>query len=405
MLAKLKIALVLLIIGATSGLLIWGANELTVDRIEENRERARLAVYVDMFPDVELSSMEFESIEDSSVVEKITMYDSNGNLLGYALRGVHNNALGFVNVVVGVDRNNNIIDVKITETANTATYVQDLRSDYLPNLKTQDIRNVNYDTSTGATITYNSVRIIIEDAKLLVAGDVILEAYQTVLENAESYEIIFEFSDKAFNIEYIIFDADENRIGYAYHTEIEDKPMALIVDINDVFLGLVGVDHSDLDSAFTAFDNYLNTAIEDITVDVSGSTEEVIAEMFEAVQTLLTETFHAEAPYLVRFSEVFEDDNLVGYAYIGRASGFNGYNIVRVTINLDGELTELETITSRDTPGYYNDVFDNFQEFYGITELEESTAIDVYAGATGSGDSLYRMVSNALNYHNERLGE
>ena len=405
MLDKLKIAVVLLIIGSLSGLLIWGANELTVDRIEENRERARLAVYVDMFPDVDINRMAFEDIENSSVIEKITMYDSNGNLLGYALRGRQTNAFGFVNVVLGVDRNNNIINVVITDTDNTPTYYQPLVSNYFPNFKSQDIRNVSYDTSTGATSTYNSVRTIIEDAKLLVAGDTILEAYQAILEDTERYEILFEFSDESYDIEYVLYNSDDERIGYAYHAEVNDHVFAMVVDTNDVFKGLVGIDHSELDSAFSAFDHYLDEAIEDINVDVSGETELLIAAIFEDIQTLLTTSFHAEADYLVRYMEVFDNDTLVGYAYIGRAQGFNGYNVVKVTINLDGELTELETLVSPDTQDYYGDVFSNFEGFYGITELEESDAIDVYAGATASGRSLFRIVSHALSYHAERLGE
>ncbi len=405
MLDKLKIALVLLVIGSMSGLLIWGTNELTADRIEENRERARLAVYVEMFPDVDVNKMVFDSVEGSNIVEIITMLDSDNNLLGYALRGSHNNPFGVVNVVIGVDRNNSIIDVKITETDNTPTYVS-LLPNFLRNLRSQDIRDVSYDTSTGATSTYNSVRSIIEDAKLLVAGDTILEAYQEVISAAASYQLLFEFSDETFAIEYLIKDDAGQRIGYAYHATVDGKELALIVDQDDTFLGFVGIGHSDLDSAFTAFEDYQDTAIKDITLDVSGSLEDQIATVFEAVQTLLTTTMHATYDNLVRFFEVFDDsDELIGYAYIGRAEGYNGDNVMKVTINLDGEFVKLEELSTNDTPNFFDLAFSAFEPFYGQTSISQDDAIDGYAGASASGASLYLIISSALSYHAERMAE
>ena len=405
MLDKLKIALVLLVIGAVSGLLIWGTNELTADRIEDNRERARLAVYVDMFPDVDVSKMVFETVDQGNIIEMITMVDSDGNLLGYALRGRHNNPFGVVNVVVGVDRNNNIIDVKITETDNTPTYVA-LLPDFLKNLQSQDIRDVSYDTSTGATSTYSSVRNIIEDAKLLVAGDTILEAYQSILTDAASYDILFEFDGESYSIEYVIFDDSDNRIGYAYHAEVDGNEFALIVDVDDIFLGLVGIGHSDLDNAFDAFDAFIDTSIEDIALDVSGNLEEQIASIFEDIQTLLTTTMHADYENLVRVIEVFDDnDELIGYGYIGRAEGYNGDNVVKVTINLDGEFTKLDVISTNDTPSFFDLAFGAFEGFYGQTEISQDDAIDGYSGASASGGSLYLIISSALSYHAERMSE
>ncbi|MFP4286399.1 MAG: FMN-binding protein [Candidatus Izemoplasmataceae bacterium] len=220
MLAKLKIALTLLVIGSISGILIWGTNALTEERIELNREAKRFEVYAEMFDGVDLTKVETETIENSLVEEKLTMYDNSGTLLGYAFRGSANNALGYVNVVVGIDADGTIVDVVITETDNTPTYVSGLESNYLDNLNNQSISELSFDSSTGATITYNSVKAIVEASVILVAGDPILESYQTLFEEANRYESNFEFLTGTINEEITIYDENDNVLGYVYQGNV-----------------------------------------------------------------------------------------------------------------------------------------------------------------------------------------
>ena len=62
MMDKLKTALVLLIIGAVSGLLIYGTNELTKDGIIAIRQEREQSYYMDIFSLDAASEITFDKI-------------------------------------------------------------------------------------------------------------------------------------------------------------------------------------------------------------------------------------------------------------------------------------------------------------------------------------------------------
>ena len=408
MLDKLKIALVLFIIGTTSGLLIWGTNELTEERIAINEERMRLANYVEMFPNIDITNMPSRDPEISSpfITEIITIFDSNGNQLGEAFigRGTHPSR-GMIEVLIGVDNNQRITGVYVTETEHTQQYIRGLSLNYLPNFKGQDALDISYDVSTGATQSYNVIRSILENVKIFVGGDTVLEAYQELLPNADSYRNIYGFEDLAIKDEFIIYDAEEVVIGYAYHASINGFDVAMVVDPDDVFLGFVGIDHEELTSDFDVFNEAIDQHINDIDVTVSGDTQESLLAMITDLVSVLENKERVVSEYVVRVSEVFEDDVLVGYIYYGRSESYGGNNFIEVKVNLEGELEEVNVVKSGDTPDFLGFARDEFNVFIGETSLNKNDVLDAVSGATASGTSLFNVVNDALTVHAERNGE
>ncbi len=430
MLAKLKIALTLLVIGSISGILIWGTNALTEERIELNREAKRFEVYAEMFDGVDLTKVETETIENSLVEEKLTMYDNSGTLLGYAFRGSANNALGYVNVVVGIDADGTIVDVVITETDNTPTYVSGLESNYLDNLNNQSISELSFDSSTGATITYNSVKAIVEASVILVAGDPILESYQTLFEEANRYESNFEFLTGTINEEITIYDENDNVLGYVYqgNVTVDDSTyqVAFAVDSDLTFFGATSLDDeipSTLSDALDSFDAYVGEEISTISLDISGdlkddlellathafmradedeATRELRQYFIEAARIGDTETITDDV--LVEAQPVYDsEDDLIGYIYLGVEYGYNPDVTLEVAVYLDGTVSSAVVLSHDETPGTSDPGFDAISEFIGKTDLSEVSS-DVYAGATYTGDAVRAIISAAQNHVLEREG-
>lgn len=431
MLAKLKIALTLLVIGSLSGLLIWGTNALTEERIELNREAARYEVYADMFDGVDLTKIESEVIENSLVEEKLTMYNSSGTLLGYAFRGSANNALGYVNVVVGILANGTIVDVVITETDNTPTYVSGLEKDYLVNLKNQSISELTFDSSTGATITYTSVKNIVEAAIILVAGDPILEKYQTLFTDADRYESNFEFSTGTIHEEVTIIDSSDSVIGYIYKGTITISEtvyeVAFAVDSDLNFLGAVALDEevpSDLTDALSALDTYIGQAVSSITVDITSdlktevellathafmradedeATRELREYFIEAARIGDVETI-ADHDILTEARPVYDsEDTLIGYVYLGSANGYYPDVTLDVAVYLDGTISSAIVVSHSETPGTSDPGFNSIDEYIGKTDLSEVTP-DTYAGATYTGEAVRDVITAAQTHVLEREG-
>ena len=86
MLDKLKTAIVLLVIGAISGFLIWGANELTYKDIVINagiREQALYLVVFNKDEDFKLKDELTKNELSGIIVEEVVVEDVEGNILGY----------------------------------------------------------------------------------------------------------------------------------------------------------------------------------------------------------------------------------------------------------------------------------------------------------------------------------
>ncbi len=178
MFSKLKTALVLVIIGGLSGLIIFGVNELTWERIDANIEEQEKAYYRDIF-DIDNDFNMFLEVTDldGELDQEIVIYeaDSDGNKIdgvtyGIAYKDIAKNNYGDITVIVGIDLEGNIAKVVIGSNNNTPTFVNKIKTKYLDSFIGQDISDYNVDTFTGASYTYGSVTNAI-----MLASDYYLE--------------------------------------------------------------------------------------------------------------------------------------------------------------------------------------------------------------------------------------
>lgn len=171
MLDKLKVAAVLLIIGAISGVLIWGVNELTAGDIEANAAVREQALYRTIFNISEDETLVIEEIILEGVLTKeVIIYDANDHIIGRVFQGYDTNNYGDITVLVGVNTDNTIQNVAIQQTTNTVTFVKKIENNYLAPFANQDVLDIQYDSKTGATYTYTSVATIVEAVSDVVGG-------------------------------------------------------------------------------------------------------------------------------------------------------------------------------------------------------------------------------------------
>ncbi|MFW6320085.1 MAG: FMN-binding protein [Bacillota bacterium] len=406
---KLRIAGTLLIIGLISGLSIWGTHELTKDDIAANRRAAQFEIYVDMFPDIVIPEdidEITEEVENNIIKEKITAEDSSGNVLGYILKGSETNSQGFIEVIIGVEADGEIIDVQISSTENTPNYVQDLKP-YIEDFSGQTLQDVSYDTNTGSTVTYDSIRKMIDASVLLVQGDPAEDAYQDAFVDYSYYEERFAFVDKDFDTEFTIYDAQDAALGYSYtatvNFEESDYEVAILVDADNTYVDYVAVDQDAPDALNTALDAFadLDGAIDSITLD--GDYDEALETNFVSVQTFLSNSTRVDETYLMYY-ETLEDDSedVIGRTYVGVAEGYSGDNTIAVELLNDGTIQEISVLASSDTEEIYN-VGDNplyndgWSDYIG-TDSIDGMVDDVFAGATLSGDSVANVVNAAITH-------
>ena len=162
MLDKLKIALVLFVIGALSGLIIYGVNELTEDTIAQNKIDREISYYKEIFNLGDEVEITFDTIDlDNGIEQEVTIYDSNDDVIGYIYKATDKNNYGEITVLVGITTEGVISNVVISSTTNTPTFVQTIKSKYIGNFSGQDADDITIDSRTGATYTYTSVVEII----------------------------------------------------------------------------------------------------------------------------------------------------------------------------------------------------------------------------------------------------
>ncbi len=120
MLDKLKIALVLVIIGALSGLIIFGVNELTEETIAQNKIDREISYYKDIFDLDDSDVITFTSIDlDDGLDQEVTVFDSNDDVIGYIYKATDKNNYGEVTVLVGITVDGVISNAVISSTTNT----------------------------------------------------------------------------------------------------------------------------------------------------------------------------------------------------------------------------------------------------------------------------------------------
>ncbi len=422
LLSKLKTAAVLLIIGAVSGLAIFGTHTLTEDRREENRRMAQLAIYLDMFDGaVTPSDDDIVAIEDSSVKEMVTMRDSSGNILGYAFRGEGRISHGDITVIVGIDLDGNIIDVQIADSTQTPSYVQALRDHYLPRLRSQSIVAMDYGftdelagTSASAGMSFGNVRRIIEDARFIAAdflSDPVMEAYERLAPDVASFDTFVVF-DRAFTEEQLIKDDDGNILAYAYlmPLEFDGETVTYVAAYTETeFIGITVFAFDDVPQdaidAVEAFEGYWNSDFNGLTFDVDGEIENTIATALTELNTFVENRTWINANDLDYVETRYDGDDVSGYWFIGRKMGYNGVNVLEVLLDENGAFDHFAYNQSPDTPDFRNPLIDAFGAYSGQTEITQNEAEDAWSGATFTGESVYAIISAAFQYFADTLGD
>ena len=164
MLAKLKMALVLLMIGSISGALIYGANEITYQRIADNILEKEEGFYKEIFDIDETIEIDYVETElDDGLIQIIITMHEDGTLIGYVYKSSEKNNYGTITVLVGI-KDGVIQNVAISDTTNTPNFVKLIENEYLSNFSGQVTTDVTYDTKTGASYTYGSVSDVVEKA-------------------------------------------------------------------------------------------------------------------------------------------------------------------------------------------------------------------------------------------------
>lgn len=169
MLNNLKKALVLFLIGAISGVSIWGVNELTKDQIAFNIKDREEGFYRDIFDLEEGQYIDYTTTELENGLEEIVVYlDANENgivdndetVYGLIYKGEDSNNYGDISILVGI-KDDVVLSVAISDTTNTANFVKRIEKNNLGNFAGVEVEEVDYDSSTGATHTYGSVEKIV----------------------------------------------------------------------------------------------------------------------------------------------------------------------------------------------------------------------------------------------------
>ncbi len=173
MLAKLKIAIVLLLIGAFSGGVIYVTNEITAPYIESNELSRTIDFYSEIFGVEDPNTLTYltcvtELVEEddflcpSEVTETLIFVDDV--LVGKVYEGNDTNSYGKISVLVGVTVDGDIANVIINSSTNTPNFVKRVEKFYIGNFNQYTVDNVKFDSKTGASYTYGSVVKIVNEA-------------------------------------------------------------------------------------------------------------------------------------------------------------------------------------------------------------------------------------------------
>lgn len=431
MLTNIKQTSLLILIALLSGLIIWGTYELTSDVRFENAEKERLSIYLDFFEEADVTTLTFESIDVGTLTEQVTVYNKDGELLGYTLRGTDTNALGDIEVLIGINANNEIVAINILNTENTGDYINNLENNYLPNLINQGVTTVSFDTGTGSTISYGSIQQMIEDSRLVVAGDPRLTAYQSIFPNVTRYEMNHAFNLGSVAEEQMLYDND-TLVGYSYTGSIDidgDTAMiAVVIDTEGIFKGMVPLSEvsGSIESTISSYD----TVIDQFVAEIEGVFAEELDTFFNlsVSRYLEDDTLRSLRAFFLDAASASDvetidddilntrqliydaDDVLLGVVFETESRGYalpadydDPFIRLNIVLNTDGQVASIVVISHHETEGISSAVFDNIDALYGINDIDDFD-VDVFAGATYTASGVLDAVDAAQTYY-EGMGE
>ena len=395
MVYKLRIALTLMVIGLISGLTIWGVNEWTAPIIADNRARAELAVYEEIFPS--LTRVEQIERDDHDVLNlEVIVYEGDREL-GRVFRGVAQGYGGPVTVLVGINRDGTIAKVVAGPNTETANIFGGVVRNLLPSYSGQSASNLSLDTVSGATVSSRAINIVLQAAAIQVAGDPRQEAYVAIFDNADGYEEMTS-NDDVVSALYRVLDASGNSLGRAFdlETTLGTLIVAFNYDMELVGLEALDPDNTDLINALSAFSGDIGTLLSELEIEANGPVASVLADLIE---TLQGRTFIQNIDELDYY--ILTDD---AFVIFGHVTGFNraAQNSFSVTLDNSGIVT-VELLVLRDSEGWFN-YEATFDDFVGLTDLDGVDPVDAYADATATGRSIVNFLKSALNFYLEREG-
>ena len=420
MLDKLRIAAILLLVGAFSGLSIWGVNEITAPIIAERQLGAEAEAFREIFPN--LASIDIQPFEHDILDQMTIILDASGNEMGRVYRGTTRGYGGPVTTLVGIASDGTIAKVVVTSFSDETPGIRDSALNKVPNFTGQNAGSVSYDANTGATDTYNAIRRVVEAAVMQVAGDVRLDAYLKLFEDAASYE------SEAHNIGvvdelYKVFNDRNEHIGYVYEMKVDGKGIYVAIDLDNVFIGVLAqsVSEDALVKALEAFDAYTGQTMAEIEFNVSGDLETQVKAVLRALfdefavdkyfenADSVSDQITLDDSMLTKRYDYFDDNGVfVGSLYQGKAVGYNedGFVVVNVAIDASGTLVHVEIDSHSDTAGLVNRiVIANLEVYLGLSDVSEVDIEDTFSGASLTATAVFTVIEAVIEAHGEREDE
>jgi Na+-translocating ferredoxin:NAD+ oxidoreductase subunit G len=108
------------------------------------------------------------------------------------------------------------------------------------------------------------------------------------------------------------------------------------------------------------------------------------------------EIFDQNSNYLNTIYEIKKDNNIIGYALIQKAYGYQSEIILLVGFNLDKTIKEVRIIEQMETPGIGSKISNNeFLDKFNNTKKEDK--VDTITGATVSSIAVINLVKKSFD--------
>jgi len=466
MVYKLRLALILFVIGALSGLSIVAVNSFTEEIIEQNYLRQELRIYFDIFGleeadkyevdeeprDVycrrevkaydsdreKIGELRFYCVEDDDIHERAVVFDGEGNRLGQIFRIDHENAHGEIITLVAFDTEQNIVEVRILRHSNTPNYVRRIEENHLEPFKGQNLDDVEfYDGRTGATVTYGSIRRAVNITADNVMADRELADYRVFYPDAQSHEVLDNYPLGCIEKRIALYDDDDNLLGYVYQAgkENDHEEVFLNIAIKDgEFLGVKSaredlasddlltalekyeefegqsIDDVDPDFDDTVYDETINHLIRRAIIRHQETDDERYIRQFFVFGTDMGDEVSIDEEPLISYRPVYENDTLLGHIYeaeidTGPLSGTYEGGILNLSIAVSREgVVKNIVVNEINESGYVRDALEDNLDIYRDIDgpIDAETQSDALAGGTTLGGVINEIIEAAIAYEEAR---
>lgn len=164
----LKLGIVLLIITAVTGIILGGVYTMTLEPIRVTKEREKMEALAATLP----GATDFKTVDikgDPGIIKEINEGSANGELAGYNITVTPKGYGGLIEMVVGVNKEGQLMDIKILNMSETPglgakaadpTFSEQFRLknvDELTVVKQPAGRDGEIQAISGATITSTAV--------------------------------------------------------------------------------------------------------------------------------------------------------------------------------------------------------------------------------------------------------